>query len=102
MIIRTISSLGTRKDTTIRQTPYLTENYFSDRIDVRLVTSYKSDIRDEFGEDTEWAILQEVCIAVVCGGDEIAEIFGLRRVIVLTANVIEGQCRDSFNYYSFN
>ena len=90
LIIRTLSSLGTRKDTRVGQTAYLTDTTTADHIDISLSSTYMTDIRSEFGEDTEWVILQEICIAFVCGGDEIAEIFGLRRVITLNVNPIEG------------
>ena len=83
--------MGIRKDTGYRQTPYINENVAGDQA-FSLKTSYMDDIRQEYGSDTEWVILQEICIAVVCGGNEIAKIFGSRRIITLTSNAIKGQC----------
>ena len=87
--------MGIRKDTGYRQTPYINENVAGGQA-FSLKTSYMDDIQQEYGSDTEWVILQEICIAVVCDGNEIAEIFGSRRIITLTGNAIEGQCVNSF------
>lgn len=102
LIIRSISSMGTRKDTAIDNTAFLTRNTVSGRQVVRLHTDYINEIRGEFGSNTEWVIVQEVCIAVLCDGREIADMFGMRGLVSISSSSSEGQCEETvwFNYCS--